>query len=140
MRYGCLRHSRVRHIPVIAAIGRNSHSTPESIRITSLPHLGTRQIVRARERAPDYASYLRIESDPVGGVLPAPGNAGDRTAPGCSRVRAFEQAYIGIGNEHVLYVERVEVDAVAGCDIEACGRPAVLGDMRGDDLFPALAA
>src|ERR1019366_439893 len=125
MCYGGLGHTGIRRGPVPAAVGRNAHSANIGPGVSVAPHLGPRQIVYAAKRAPDQAAHLGIERQPVSRVPPLSRNAIGRGLPGGASVVAVKGAYVGVIDENVPRVERVEVDAVVGSHVEAASGPPV---------------
>jgi len=129
-----------------AAIGGRLeiHSEPgvgTTIRLRAAPHLGARQVVCAAHDGPDAAADGGVELHPVGGVLPLAGHAAAGGAvPAGAGVVAGPEADIGVADEHVARVEGVEVDAVAGGDVDAAGGPVAIRRGIGIGLVPRLAA
>ena len=73
--------------------------------------------------APDAALYLRIEFNPVGGVQPILGYALRRADPRFSAVFTPEEPNIRSRNEPSIGIERVEMVAVSGGDVQTGADP-----------------
>jgi len=119
------------------AIGGDANASDVLGRIISLPHLGTRQIVHAAERAPDQVLHLGVEFQPVGRIAPAIRHAFGRCLPGCAAVEAVESADVGVVDEDVLRVERIEVNAIVCGDVEPARGPAIRAHPDRVHLSPA---
>jgi hypothetical protein len=113
------------HMPGDAPVIAAQHSTPAGRRRSAPPHLGPRQIVNAAHYGPHPAPHVGVEFHPVSRIDPSRRNSpGGEAGPTASAVLAPEQSYIGVGDEHAPRIERVEMNSVAGRDIEPGGTPA----------------
>src|SRR2546430_5027114 len=73
-----------------------------------------------------YAPFhRRIKYNPVRRIHPLPGHALRRTHPGFPAILAAEEADVRCGNELPVVIERIEVIAVGGCNVEPRAHPSV---------------
>ncbi len=93
-----------------------------------------------RKHAPHQPLDLRIELNPVSRVPPATRNALRRTHPRGPAIRALEQADVGVTDEHMVHVERIEVHPVARRHIQPPRRPSILPHPHRVHLLPHLPA
>ena len=92
------------------------------------------------ECAPDQPLHLGIEGKPVGCVPPRIRNPVCRCIPRLSAILAVKGANVGVVDEHMLRIERVELHAVVGRHVESAGCPVVFRSTHGVDLCPALSS
>src|ERR1019366_7053823 len=138
---GGLRHTGILYAPGASAIVGADHAAAVGLRPRALPHLGARQIVRAAHDGPHAAADGGVELHPIGAVFPVARHAptGGAVPTGAAGI-AGPKADIGVTDEHVTRVEGVEVNAVAGRDVDAVGGPVAIRRAIGVSLVPRLAA
>ena len=112
-------------VPARAAVVAAHHAALVGRGRGAPPHLRARQVVGAGHHRPDASPHSGVEDQPVGGVEPPARHAIRRCAgPTRAAVVRRKQADVGVADEHMPRVERIEVHAVIRGHVQPRRGPA----------------
>src|SRR5207248_5477843 len=133
MRGGGLVHSCIRLSPRFAAIFTQTDTAFIVRWILMPPHFWPRQVVSSAVHTPHSAFHLRVERQPIRRVQPFARNPDRRALPACASIFATKQTYVGVGKELTAGIERIELNAINSCYIQASAGPITTGHFAGID-------